>query len=148
MKRLLSFTIPLLTALSSCAQDVPQSLVPSIVLNAFQQKFPKASDVEWEKKGEWYEAEFDLKFKDHKVFLDSTGKIIKHKEEISVSDLPGSVRTTLQKGFAKYKIDDVKRMETDGIVIYRVEVENATEEIKVYLDTNGKIIEGKTSYEY
>lgn len=147
MKKLFIFAIPLLTALSSCAQDVSQALVPSVVLNAFQQKFPQASDVEWEKKGELYEVEFDLQYKDHKALLDSTGKIIKHKQEIKPSELPISVQTTLQKGFSKYKIDDVKRIETEGIVIYKVEVENAKEEKKVYLDANGKIIEGKTSYE-
>ncbi len=147
MKKLLIFAIPLLTALSSCAQEVSQSLVPSIVVNAFQQNFPKASGVEWEQKGDVYEVEFDLGFKDHKALIDATGKIVKHKQEIAATDLPAPVKETLKKGFPKYKIDDAKRIETDGIVIYKVEVENATEERRVYLDAHGKIIEGKTSYE-
>ncbi len=147
MKKLLTFVLPLLTAMSSCAQEVPQSLVPSVVVNAFQQKFPKASDIEWEKKGLVYEVEFDLQFKDHKVLIDSTGKIVKHKEEISTSDLPVPVKATLQKEFAKYKMDDAKRIETDGLVIYKVEVENGADERKIYLDGEGKIIEAKVSYE-
>jgi len=147
MKKLLTFVLPLLTALSSCAQDVPQSLVPSVVVNAFQQKFPKASDIEWEKKGDLYEVEFDLAYKDHKAWMDAAGKMVKHKEEIDKADLPAPVKATLQKGFSQYKIDDAKRIETEGLVIYKVEVENAMEEKKIYLDGEGKIIEPKASYD-
>ena len=147
MKKLFVVMIPLLMALSSCAQDINQSLVPSVVVNAFQQKFPKASDVEWEKKGELYEVEFDLGLKDHKALIDATGKIVKHKEEISTVELPAAVKETLQKGFPQHKIDDAKRIESEGVVIYKVEVENAAEERKIYLDANGKIVEPKVSYE-
>jgi len=147
MKKLLTFAIPLLTALSSCAQEVPQSLVPSVVVNAFEQRFPKASDIEWEKKGEIYEVEFDLGFKDHKALIDGTGKMVKHKEEIASADLPAAVKETIKKGFSNYKIDDSDRIETEGLVIYKVELENSTEEKKIYIGEDGKIIEAKTSYE-
>jgi hypothetical protein len=147
MKKLLTFAIPLLTAISSCAQEVPQNLVPSVVVNSFQQKFPKASDIEWEKKGDLYEAEFDLTLKDHKVLIDATGKIVKHKEEINSADLPASVKETIKKGFSDYKIDDADRIETEGLVIYKVELENSKEERKIYLGEDGEIMEAKASYE-
>lgn len=147
MKKLLAYAIPLLSALSSCAQDIPQSSIPSVVLNAFQQKFPQASDVEWEKKGEVYEVEFDLAFKDHKLLIDSAGKLIKHKEEINAVDLPAAVKETIKKGFLTYKIEDTDRIETEGLVIYKIELENSTQEQKIYVGEDGKIIESKTSYE-
>lgn len=147
MKKILLLALPLLLALSSCAQDIPQNIVPSVVLNAFQQKFPKATDIEWEKKGDLYEVEFEVQFKDHKMLIDSTGKIVKHKAEINNADLPAPVKATLQKGFSKYKLDDAKRIETEGVVIYKVEVENASEERKIYLDADGKIIDARMSYE-
>jgi hypothetical protein len=121
--------------------------VPSVVVNAFQQKFPKAYDLEWEKKGEWYEVEFDLAFKDHKTVIDGAGKIVKHKEEISSSDLPAAVKEAIKHGFSRYKTDDACRIETEGIVIYKVELENSTEERKIYFSEDGKIMEAKTSYE-
>ena len=147
MKKLLTFALPLLAVLSSCAQEVPESLVPSVVVNAFQQKFPKASDIEWEKKGELYEVEFDLVFKDHKALIDGTGKMVKHKEEINSSDLPAAVKETIKKGFSSYKIDDTDRIETEGLVIYKVELESPSEERKIYIGEDGKLIEAKTSYE-
>ncbi|MDB5258179.1 MAG: hypothetical protein JWM14_2874 [Chitinophagaceae bacterium] len=147
MKKLLIIAIPLLTAFSSCAQEIPQSSVPSVVVNAFQQKFPKASGIEWEKKGDLYEAEFDLKFEDHKVLIDGTGKIVKHKEEINAADLPAVVKETIKKGFSTYKIDDADRIETQGLVIYKVELENSKEDKKIYIGEDGKIIDANASYE-
>lgn len=34
----------------SCAQDIPQHNVPSVILNAFSAAYPNAADIEWEKK--------------------------------------------------------------------------------------------------
>jgi uncharacterized membrane protein YkoI len=145
MKKLFVVIIPLLTALASCAQDVSQSSVPSLVLNAFQQKFPKASDVEWEKKGDLYEVEFDLGIHDHKALIDAAGKIVKYKEEINASDLPAAVKEAVQKDFSKYKIDEAKRIETNGSVLYKVELKNGKEDKKVYFGEDGKIVEATPS---
>src|SRR6478609_6371041 len=69
-------------------QDVPQSQVPSLVVNNFQQSFPKAFDVEWELEGENYKVEFEtgLLRDDHEALYDKAGKLLRHKEEISQSD--------------------------------------------------------------
>ena len=42
------------------AQDLTESQVPSVIVNNFKKEFPKASDVEWEKKGEQYNVEFEI----------------------------------------------------------------------------------------
>ncbi len=147
MKKILAFTIPVLMALTSCAQDVHQSLVPSIVLNTFQQKFPKAYDIEWEKKGEFYEVEFDLGFKDHKALIDTNGKMVKHKQDISSFDLPPAVKDKIAKNYPHYKIDDLDRIEVDGMVVYKVELENRVEEKKIYIKDNGDLLESPLPFE-
>lgn len=147
MKKILAFTIPALMALTSCAQDVKQSLVPSIVLNTFQQKFPKAYDVEWEKKGDFYEVEFDMGFKDHKVLIDTNGKMVKHKQEISSFDLPSVVKDKIAKSYPNYKMDDIDRIEIDGMVVYKIELENRLEEKKIYIKGNGELLESPLPFE-
>ncbi len=127
MKKIIAVFAPLFMTLASCAQDIPQSLVPSVVINAFQQQFPKATDLEWEKKGELYEAEFDLAFKDHKVILDANGKVLKHKQDIAVADLPAAVKESIKKGFPHYNIDDAKKIDSEGVIVYKVEVEKRLE---------------------
>src|SRR5690606_29211703 len=75
---------------TTTAQDIPQSQVPSLVVNSFQKTFPKTFDAEWELQGELYEVEFEtgLLGTDHHAWYDKTGKLVKHKEEISKGRLP------------------------------------------------------------
>lgn len=127
----------------SFAQDIAQQNVPSVVVNAFQQKFPNQTAVEWELKKGLYEAEFEIKSLDHSVYIDSTGKIVKHKQEIPVSELPAAVTASIQKNFSGYKVDDVKKIEAGSKVTYKVDVEKGTEERKVTFGADGKIEENK-----
>jgi hypothetical protein len=139
MKKL-SIMFLLLSAGCASAQDMPQQNVPAVVVNAFQQKFPQQSMVEWELKKGLYEAEFEIKNLDHSVYLDSTGKIVRYKQEINAADLPEAVKTSIEKNFNGYKIDDVKKIEEGSAVSYKVELEKGQDERKVTFGTDGKII--------
>ncbi|ABG60764.1 PepSY-like domain-containing protein [Cytophaga hutchinsonii] len=143
MKKLSILFLVMSTGCVSYAQDIAQKDVPAVVVNAFQQKFPQQSVVEWELKRGLYEAEFEIKNMDHSVYLDSTGKIVKHKQEIAVSDLPSAVTASIQKNFSGYKVDDAKKIEVGNTVRYKVDVEKGAEERKVTFSADGKIEENK-----
>lgn len=123
-------------------QDIPQSQVPSLVVNGFQKAFPKASDVEWELKGDLYQVEFEtgLAGADHKAWYDKTGKLIKHKEEISKSELPQKVLAKINSDFSAYRVDDVNKITENGKVTYTLELKSPTEEWKVAFDPEGKVL--------
>ncbi len=125
-----------------CGQDIPQGQVPSLVVNSFQQAFPKAFDVEWEMDGEMYKVDFEtgLLGTDHDAWYDKTGKLVRHKEEISKSDLPQSVLTKINAGFSGYHVDDVKKNTESGKVTYTLELKTSTEEWKVAFDTEGNVL--------
>jgi len=127
---------------TSCAQHVPQRQVPAIVLNTFQKLFPRANDIEWEMKGGLYEVEFEtgLSGKDHKMLIDSMGRITYHESEIAKNELPDSVRNTITAQFAGYALDDIEKIESNGIVTYSVELEKKLEEWEVVFSPDGKII--------
>jgi len=143
MKKLSVILLLMSTGCVSFAQDIAQQNVPSVVVNAFQQKFPDQTAVEWELKKGLYEAEFEVKTLDHSVYIDSTGKIVKHKQEIPVNELPAAVTASIQKNFSGYKIDDAKKIEAGSKVTYKVDVEKGTEERKITFGADGKIEENK-----
>lgn len=127
------------------AQDIPQSEVPSVVLNAFQQKFSGAEDIEWENKGGLYKAEFEVGSRDHEVSIDKTGKIIRHKEDFPKKQLPQAIQQQLATEFKAYKLDDADRIEIDGKIFYEVDLDGASGDREVLFTEDGKVQENKAN---
>ncbi len=123
------------------AQDLPQSEVPSVVLNTFQQKFSNAADVEWEAKGDLYKAEFKIGSRGHDAWIDKSGKITKHKEDFPKKDLPQSIQQQISTDFKAYKLDDADKIEMDGKVFYQVELDGSADDRKVLFTAEGKVQE-------
>lgn len=123
-------------------QDIPKSQVPSLIVNNFQQAFPKAADVEWKMDGEIYKAEFEtgLPGIDHDAWFDKTGKLVRHREEISKSKLPKKVLAKIKADFSGYRMDDVRRITEGSKVTYALELKKLKEEWKVAFDTEGNVL--------
>ncbi len=124
------------------AQDIPQSNIPSLVVTNFQQAFSKASDIEWEMDGDRFKVEFEIGMfgPDHEAWYDATGKLLRHKEEISKTDLPQAVQATIKRDFSAYRIDDVKKITAGDDITYLMELKNLREEWKVAIDSTGKTV--------
>jgi uncharacterized membrane protein YkoI len=122
------------------AQEISHSDVPSVVSNALKAKFPKATDLEWELRADIYNAEFEIGNIDHDVWIDKSGKILEHKEEIQKSELPQSISDNLTKEFTNYKIDDVSRIEKNGTVAYEVDIDGQGDDRIVTYSADGKVI--------
>lgn len=123
------------------AQDIPQSEVPSVVLNTFKKEFPKASDIEWERKGDQYNVDFEIGwFKDYEAWFSADGKMVLYTEEISDTDLPKAVKDAIKELYSDYRIDDVKKIVTGGVPTYKVEIEKNHEEFDLIFSKNGKLI--------
>ncbi len=130
---------------SMFAQDIPQSQVPSLVLNSFQQKYPKAYDVEWELKGDLYKVEFEksLLGDDVEVWFDKSGKVVRSKEEISKSELPKAILDKIDAEFKASIIKDVEKFIDNNTVSYKVEVKTIREEWDILFDEKGNILSKK-----
>ncbi|WP_418359287.1 PepSY-like domain-containing protein [Sphingobacterium detergens] len=141
-KMILSACILALSTIGAFAQDIPQSQVPAVVVNSFQQKFPKAKGVDWELKAGLYEAEFEtgLFGTDHEVWIQSNGKIVRHKEELAKNDLPKAVIAKVKKDFPGYRIEDVKKITEEQKITYAFEVKSRADEWKLVVDTQGDIL--------
>lgn len=146
MKNLiLTISILGLSITNISAQDIRQSEVPSVILNHFQKSFPKAADIDWEIKGNYYEVEFETGFlgDDHKILYSRDGKLVRHEEEISKSNLPKTVLASIKSSFNGYRTDDIKKITESGKVIYNVELKNYSQEWKVVFDAQGRILQKK-----
>ncbi|HWL00608.1 MAG TPA: PepSY-like domain-containing protein [Parapedobacter sp.] len=144
MKKLLVVLCALsLAYLPLNAQDVQKRGVPAVVLNAFQQQFPKARQVEWEKKRDGsYEVEFDngLFSRDHQAIISPEGKVLRHEEELASYSLPDAVKQQITAEFDGYRVGDVKKIDSDGTITYEVELDNRQGDLVVVFATDGKII--------
>lgn len=132
-----------LTTTGAVAQDIPQSQVPAVVVNSFQQKFPKAKKVEWEVKGDTYEAEFEtgLFGTDQEAWFQHNGRLLRYKTDINKRDLPKNVLDRVKRDFPGYRIDDAKRITAEQKVSYAFEVKSQKEEWKLVVDSQGNVLE-------
>ena len=142
-KLLLGLMIVSLTNFSVMAQDAQRRGVPAVVLNAFQQQFPKARQVEWEKmKDGTYEVEFSVGLisRDHQAMITPEGKVVRYEEELASYSLPDAVKTQIKTEFAGYRTGDIKKIDMEGKITYEVELDSPSEDLKVEFDSDGKIL--------
>ncbi|MGQ1908237.1 PepSY-like domain-containing protein [Marinifilum sp. RC60d5] len=133
--------ILLLSTGSILAKDIPKSHVPSVILNNFKKEFPKVNDVEWERKGDHYNVEFEIGwFTDYEVTYNAAGEAIKHKQEIKKSDLPKVVLEAIEQQYTEYRIDDVEKITENGVEMYKIELEKWGEDFDVMYLKNGILI--------
>lgn len=140
MKQKLLLLVFTLFSITVFAQDIPASRVPAVVKNSFSKAFPKATRVEWEMKGDLFNADFDLGRKDHEVWINSKGVIVKHKQELRSRELPEAVSKTLKQHFKAFWIDDVDRYDIGKEVFYKIELKTLTEEKNIVVDSKGAIV--------
>lgn len=137
------FTLAALSIFSiTMAQDIPTSQVPSVILNQFNKDFSKATDVEWEMESNLYNVDFETGWNiDHEVWYNAEGKIIKHKEDIAVKELPKSVKNKIKTAFDGYSIDDLERITDNGKIVYKMELNSLLkQDWDVVLDANGNVL--------
>lgn len=141
-KLIWSAIIIALTTTGAIAQDIPQSQVPAVVVNSFQQKFPKAKKVEWELKGNIYEAEFEtgLFGTDQEAWFQQNGKLVRYKTDFGKRDLPNKVLDRVKRDFPGYSIEDVTKITAEQKVSYAFEVKNRNDEWKLVLDPQGNVL--------
>jgi len=135
--------IILLNAAYADAQRIKQKNVPSIVVNALQLKFPKATEADWELVRGNYKARFEMDDIDHEVWLDYSGRLKKHMRDFDENDLPKAVKSAIQKSFGGFEVHNVERMEEGKKVHYKMKLEKSPSSFQVVFDEEGRIVKKK-----
>ncbi len=142
MKKVLLSIISVSYGLVLFAGDIiTEEQVPAAVRNTVSNKYAQIKKFDWEKQGEFYQAEFKLNKLEHEVLLDSMGNIVKINEDIRVSDLPAKVSQALQRSYPNYKIDDVERVTKDESVLYKLELKSGETKLEIFYNKDGEVIQ-------
>jgi hypothetical protein len=113
--------------------------VPDAIKKAFQQKFPTAKKVKWEKEGSNdYEASFLLNGKELSALYSPDGQLKETETEISISEIPKVVVDALNKKYPNVKIDEAAKIErADNSIVYETEVKINKKKTDLLFDQNG-----------
>jgi len=144
MKKYITLSLGLFFAMFHlCAQDISRRDVPSVVRNNFQNAFPEATDVEWERSGSDYEVEFEIGFwnDDHTVRYDREGKLLRHRKEIAKKELPDAVYAVIKKNYMWYLITDAEQITEGNRITYQVELKSFMREKEILFDASGAVLE-------
>lgn len=142
MKKLLFVLGFGMITLAVSAQKIAATAVPAPVQKTFEQ-FKNASDVEWKKKADHYEVEFEINKVDHKARIDATGKLLRLDTDIKHTDLPAAVQKAISSQYAGYKIKDPEKIEEGGKLSYKVELKKEGGDKKVHFSPDGKVLSDK-----
>jgi hypothetical protein len=137
MKKILVTMPALLLATLIFAQKIPGKNVPASVRAAFEQNYPTATEIKWDKEAGNYEASFELNKKDNSVLIDVQGNIIETEVEIELSQLPQGILDHVRLHYAGKKIKETAKItDAKGIITYEVEIKG----LDLIFDGNGKFI--------
>ncbi len=137
MKKSVITIAVILIATLSFAQKMQKKNIPATVKLTFQNKYPTAKEVKWEKEGENYEASFNLNKTDNSVLINEQGNIIETEVEIELNQLPNGILDHVKTHYPnKQAKEGAKITDAKGIVTYEVEIEG----MDLIFDSNGKFI--------
>jgi hypothetical protein len=155
MKKAFLFAILALLVTSLQAQEKKETTqpekkvdVPELVKKSFAKEFSTAIKAEWgiEKSGE-YEVEFTKDKSEMSALFDETGALLEVETEIEKSELPSAIFASLSKDFEDYKIDEIEKNDSRGIITYEMEAKRGKEMFEIVFDTNGTLLKKEAKNE-
>jgi hypothetical protein len=140
MKRITGVLVCILFVGTIYAQGISQSNVPAVVLNSFQLSFPNADDVKWKLEKGNYHVSYKVNSKANKLILDDKGKVLRHSQDLFVSEIPREVLETIGSRVEYYDVDDADRWEFDGKITYEIKIEVDGKNHLFRINDKGKLL--------
>ena len=115
---------------------------------AFNQRFPNADKVSWEKEnaGEW-EVEFELEGKEFSANFNVNGDWLETESEIENSKVPAKVSKLMIEKYSEAKIKEIYKVERKDGVFYEYEFKLNGETQEVLLDSSANLVKKQNSEE-
>lgn len=127
---------------TSCDDDDDRFVPESLVVKAFNQKYPEAGRTSWERKAGYLKAEFRIGSYEAEAWFDQQGNWLMTETDLPYKALPQAVAASFETGpYAQWRVDDVDRMERpDAGTVYIIEVEKGETDIDLHYAENGALI--------
>ncbi|MBX0334922.1 hypothetical protein K3G39_16920 [Pontibacter sp. HSC-14F20] len=138
MKPQLIAVLLLTACMTSCDDDVMPEKVPLEVRQNLLEAFPHAYQIEWEKSGNDYEADFTVHAAEHSALFQQSGELAQYKRAIPSSELPEAVTSSIGRQFSGYKLVEADAFVKNLITSYQVVLKSKTAEVEVVFSADGQ----------
>lgn len=124
------------------ATSFAQSKTPTAVTTAFNQKFPNATKVKWDKENAHeYEASFEWKGEKLSANFSDTGEWLETESPIAFNQLPEKVQSAFNIAHKEATVKAVAKIETSkGITKFEVEFKQGVKTVELFYTADGKEI--------
>lgn len=129
-------------AFQSCDKDDLAHPESKEVEKTFVEKYPNASQVEWEKKGNYWIADFYFNHQEMEAWFEKNGTWRMTEINIAFDALPEPVKTAFSSGeYQTWAIDDIDMVERKDVeTVYVLETEKGNKEYSLYYSPAGTLI--------
>ena len=135
------------TFLLACAVSFGQlRKIPAEVTDAFTEKFPNATGVEWRDKLSGFTANFSVDSISYLASFNNKGEWESTEQEITEEELPSTVTDGFQKSkYADWNVSETTRIELpDDEIQYKVSVEKGDiKKRNLYFSETGRLLKDK-----
>ena len=132
-------------AVTSC-DEYEDGRPSSSVLDRFENMYPGAWDVEWEREGVYWEVSFDTGTPpneiDHTAWFRSDGTWVRTETDLHISAVPASIKEFLQKSqYASALLEDseIDYIQTPDGNFYQFELVYNGARVKINVTEDGKV---------
>lgn len=132
-----------LTIVCSLATSFAQSKAPKAVEIAFNAKFPKATNVKWDKENATeYEASFTENDVKHSANYSISGEWLETESPTTFSQLPEKVQNTFNTSHKGAKVKAIAKIENNkGETQYEIEVKKGLKTVEYFYNQEGKLVQ-------
>jgi hypothetical protein len=114
------------------------------VLDAFNNEFSSASEVEWSIGEDYYKASFNYNGKYVYAYYDGNGELLGLARNLSPVDLPMALQTNLKKNYAGFWVSDLFESVKNDETNYYITIENADSKVVLKSELNSWSVYKKT----
>lgn len=127
------------TLLAGCDKDDDNIRVDRTIDNAFHNQYPSVTRVEWERKNDYYVADFRQNNAEIEAWYDHQGVWYMTETDVRYADLPQAVKDAFEQSeYAAWRIDDIDMLEyPDRETVYIIEIEQGKAEYDLYYTSDG-----------
>ena len=142
---MLAFCVTLMSSAFSCEKSIINTETVSVE-DVFNEKYPGATMVEWERHANYYEVEFFYNGHEMEAHFDKDGKWLWTKTEVRITEVPATVIEAAKNyDNGKWEIDDIDYYERSSgeREYYKVELEQRRSDIEktIYIRPDGSIFD-------
>lgn len=110
------------------------------MLKAFQARFPKAEDVEWDSIDGGFQVVFFDGIFDNKAFFDPSGRFQYLTSSIEIENLPAEAQAYLRKTYKEAVPTIIMAVDSGTQKTYQIELETTSDIVSLEFDANGKVL--------